>query len=87
MLTETVPETNDIETVAPARVGDTTFPQSKDCGPIEAPQTKVPISLILRFPQSKDCGPIEACRRRMQQPSATPFPQSKDCGPIEAARC
>ena len=38
---------------------DSAFPQSYDCGPIEAPL------LLLRapsgaFPQSYDCGPIEA---------------------------
>ena len=60
------------------------FPQSKDCGPIEASLSWLARDTANSFPQSKDCGPIEAMHFAGRCNDLVLFPQSKDCGPIEA---
>ena len=62
----------------------TVFPQSDDCGLIEAIVMCTGTSSTALFPQSDDCGLIEAYLSFRATVPGSLFPQSDDCGLIEA---
>ena len=63
----------------------TTFPRSKDRGPIEAEMLATHLSMREDFRDRKIAAPLKLAERREFRTDPVGFPRSKDRGPIEAS--